>query len=868
MTSLARELRELEATSQLPPSTTQQRVTPSTVLLPAAVGTVSPQLSPFVANTAATLSPQASIPMCMAPLLGLSPFPSSPLHNGSTTLHGTNDGCPDASADRVDNRSCSIINSFDRSSPPTPSVALRISNGSDGSAQSGTVHAHAAPAARSADEDSALDPLTSSSSTATTRLSQGTPENSLMVNTTSAHQSNAEEATSATATTNGTGSGSERSSRSDARLDRGRRCSTTSLYPHPQAHHQQPRPACDASLSWVLTPARDPGGAASQAGSVHYYAPPFPSFAEGVCALYPLPSATEATTPASAAAPSIPPRAASHEEVDSGPPSMASQQETPHQAPGQPQTPLSTTATDTDTDTASPTNAPVQLSLQEGLMISTPLTPRSGRGTPSSMLLVAPSPPRRRSSSATNPSINTVGVRPNYDKSRRGSSTTAATAATVMAAAFTSTQRVPPSASPATATPPSPPPHMRLRSISNGSNAHKNHSNTSGSGIPSTVTFIPIGVQPAIAPASTSFSATSPCQSPTRAAVNASDPGAFISGVAAAPAPPTSDRRISAASPVPYTPSVPKMAALEHTGQASADPRASATPPLQRNPASPTAQPVQNPAYWTFPCTPAVPMTVFLAAPEVSWHSLTGGVTTPPASSVGVAIPDPYSQNFFVGCGVRGTGTSILDGCSSTASIATPLATSPASSAALELQRTSSSRGATWPSAGQTYRNVLVYSGGGTSGQGSGCATTVTASGSSRGLGLPLYSSQPQLLCTPVPLDDTESVCAICLEGRVSKTKTETRGTAALPSTPLQLSHAVAEGASQENDSAAAVMGDTTPANEGAERGGVRGVKPGSCLLSLPCGHCYHQNCVQRWLMESQSCPTCRRDLARDATIT
>lgn len=852
MKSLAREFRELEATSQLPPSTPQQCVAPSTVLLPAAVGTVPPQLSPFVANTAAALSPQASRQMCMAPLLGLSSFPRSPLHNGSTTLQTTNDGCPDTRADRVGSRSCSVIDSFGRSSPPTPSVALRIGDGSRNSGPSGTAHAHAAPAARSADEDSALDPLTSSSSpTATACLSQGTPENSLMMNT-----------TSATATANRTGSGSRRSSRSGARLDRDRRCSTTPPYTEVHAHHQQPRLACDTSLAWVLTPACDPsglstpgvGGAASQAGSVHHYAPPFPSFAKSVCALHPLTGVMEPTTAAPAAAPSIPPRAASREQVSSRPPSMAAKQETPHQAPGQPQGPLSTTTV--TASPMSPTTAPVQLSLQEKLLISAPLTPRSGRGTPSSTLHVAPSPPRRRCSSATNPSISTVGVKPDSGKSRRGGSATTAAAATAMAAAFTSSQLAPSPAAPATATLPSPPPCMRLRSTGDGNSARSNPNNMSVCSIPSAVAVVPIEVQPAILSASPSFFATSPCQSPARAAVSASDSGAFIYGVAAASA-------------VPYTPSAPKMAAIEQPGQASADPRASATPPLQRNPASPTAQPVQNPAYWSVPCTPAVPMTVFLAAPEMSWHSLTGGVTTPPASSIGVAIPDPCSQNFFVGCSVRGTGTSILDGCSSTASIATPLATSPASSAALDPQRTSGNRGATRTSAGQTYRNVLVYGGGGTSGQGGGCATAVTASGSSHGLGLPLYSSQPQLLCTPVPLEDTESVCAICLEGRASRTRTtETRETTALPSTPLQPPHAAGEGARQASDSAAAGMCDTTPADEGAERGAVRGVKPGSCLLSLPCGHCYHQNCLQRWLMESQSCPTCRRDLTRDATIS
>ncbi|GET86285.1 hypothetical protein, conserved [Leishmania tarentolae] len=858
MKSLAKEFKELEATSQLPPSTPQQRLTPSTVFLPAAVSTVPPQLSPFVTSTAAALSPQASLPMCMAPVLDLSAFPRSPLHSGSTTFQSISDGYMDAHADHLGSRSCSVSNPFARSSPQTPAVALRIGNCSDVNVQPGTVHAHATPAARSTDADSAIGPLTSSSSSATTHLLQAMPKNSLMVSTTSAQPSNADEATSVTDTTDQASSSSWRSSLSDPRWDASRHRSASSPSSPAQAR-QQPRSACDTALGCVLTSASNPSGpstqrvgcAAARGGHANHDTPRLPSLAEGTCALYPLTTVMEPKTSASATPPSDLPRVTPHERVKSGRPSTASKHDPPRQAPGRPQTPLS--ATIPTASATSRTKPLVQLSLQERLLVSAPLTPRSGRGTPTSTLHVAPSPSRLRSSSATKLSINAVASKPNYGKSRQ-SSTTAATAATAMTTAVTSSRLVPSPASSATATPPSAAAYMRLSSNSNGSNAHSHRNSKSMSSIPSTIAFLPIGVQPAIGSTSPSFFATSPHPSPSRAAVSASDSGTFIPGVAAASAPPTCDRGLSSASAVLATPSMPKTTALEQPGEASVDPRVSATPPLGRNPASPTVQPVQHPAYWSFPGVPAVSMAVFLAAPEVSWHSVTSGVTTPPPSSIG--------------CGIRGTGTINVDGCSSTASIETPLATSPPSSAALDPQRTSGTRGTAWKSAGQTYRNVLVHGGSSTGGSSAGCATAVTASGSSYGLGLPLYSSQPQLLCTPVPLDDTESVCAICLEGRESNTGAmETQDMTALPSAPLPLPRATEEGASQESDSGAAVMNDVTPADDGAEHGAVRGVKPGSCLLSLPCGHCYHQNCVQRWLMESQSCPTCRRDLTRDATI-
>lgn len=39
----------------------------------------------------------------------------------------------------------------------------------------------------------------------------------------------------------------------------------------------------------------------------------------------------------------------------------------------------------------------------------------------------------------------------------------------------------------------------------------------------------------------------------------------------------------------------------------------------------------------------------------------------------------------------------------------------------------------------------------------------------------------------------------------------------------------------------------------------------GETLRALPCGHCFHDTCVDQWLLRSAHCPTCRRPVAKGA---
>ncbi|KAG5486018.1 hypothetical protein LSCM4_06724 [Leishmania orientalis] len=874
MSFLAREFRELEATSQLPPSTPQQHVAPSTVLLPATVGKLTPQLaamaavagpvcasgvavtmpqlSPSVARNVAAMTPQASIQMCMAPVLGFSPFSGSQVLDGGARLQVTTNGYPDARADRVCSGACN---------------------------RSAMVPAHILPAAASAEEVSAFGPPTSASSTAPPRLSHSTAESLLMVNFTSAHHCTAEGTTPAMPEAITTGSGSCYTNRSDTCLTKRLSCSTASSYPHAQAPHQQMCQVCHAPMTRVLTPVLDPSdpvtpgvdGAASRGGLVHRRTPPFSAVSEGARAFHSLTSVTEPTA-ASATTLAMSSRSASHRQVNIGCPSTALEDGAPHQAP------LSTA---TDTFSAdSRTTACVPPSLQDRMASAAPATVSGGFGPPSSTLYVAPPPAASpcHSDSVTNRYPNAVGAKSSDGKSRGGGHTSASIAGTAMATAFASSRLPPSPASSATVTSP-PPPSMRLSS-SDGNDAHLHRSDSSAGNTSSTIAFVPIEVQPTFATAAPSFFATPACRSPAHAAVSAGEPAASLSALEAASAPPTLMRGLPSSSAALFTSAVPTMVALQQPCQASGGPREPTTPPLRQHPAPLATHPLQHTAYWSLPRAPAGTMTVILAAPEVNWHSLTGGRATTPASSAGAAASDPCGHTFIAGCSARGTETPTAGSCSSPASIATSrtvspgmLTTSPASSAGLEAQRASGGRGATRTTAGQTYRSVLVHGGCGVGGRGGGANTGLTAPGSGYGLGLPLYSSQPQLLCTPVPLDDTESVCAICLEGRVSTTMTETAESTSLSSPPLQPPRAAEEESCQESDSGGGALSDLATADdstfdEEVEHGTTRGVKPGSCLLSLPCGHCYHQNCVQRWLIESQSCPMCRRDLTRDATIS
>lgn len=41
----------------------------------------------------------------------------------------------------------------------------------------------------------------------------------------------------------------------------------------------------------------------------------------------------------------------------------------------------------------------------------------------------------------------------------------------------------------------------------------------------------------------------------------------------------------------------------------------------------------------------------------------------------------------------------------------------------------------------------------------------------------------------------------------------------------------------------------------------IEPLRPGELVRLLPCGHCFHQPCVDPWLLEQRSCPMCKMDI-------
>ena len=39
--------------------------------------------------------------------------------------------------------------------------------------------------------------------------------------------------------------------------------------------------------------------------------------------------------------------------------------------------------------------------------------------------------------------------------------------------------------------------------------------------------------------------------------------------------------------------------------------------------------------------------------------------------------------------------------------------------------------------------------------------------------------------------------------------------------------------------------------------------KNGDCLITLPCLHLYHKECIENWLNEELNCPVCKFDLKK-----
>ncbi|KPA77516.1 hypothetical protein ABB37_06899 [Leptomonas pyrrhocoris] len=345
-------------------------------------------------------------------------------------------------------------------------------------------------------------------------------------------------------------------------------------------------------------------------------------------------------------------------------------------------------------------------------------------------------------------------------------------------------------------------------------------------GFPGNLTFLPIEVQPA---------STMP---PFFGSVgNVAAAGASPVGAITHPRATVGDRCGFQADSA--TGRVPSMSRVEHPVailEEASSSHGCCCPPLLHSATTPAHA---AHAAWPPYAAPGL-VTAILAAPEVSWSSFNATVAadnattvrTTPHTTTGVAAT-PSGGEYRSSRGI-------------------------ASSAPWLQQVGGGSNSSSMHDPGAPYPNTTGCGGhpaGGVGGDDrslnrSTIGHAVSANVRSYSAALPSFNSsiQFQLACSPVPLEDTESECVICLEGHPSHAdNTQGRCASVMPT--------MTDGA----------VASATPAVT-ADFGG--GVKPGSQLLMMPCKHCCHQNCLQRWLIQSTCCPICRRDLTQDATLS
>jgi hypothetical protein len=386
--------------------------------------------------------------------------------------------------------------------------------------------------------------------------------------------------------------------------------------------------------------------------------------------------------------------------------------------------------------------------------------------------------------------------------------------------------------------------HLYAHSIFSSATTATTATNAASGAFPGHLTFLPIEVQPtatvtpffgSMGSVGVAVAATSPSVSTTRTCASRTHAQEY--GVA---------HDHDAAHRV-----VPAMPRLERPASSSDEPSCSGC--VSASAATPTHPHVA----WTSHAGPGV-VTAILAAPEVSWSSFNAA-----------AADSAAATSAATGSSYEGSASGSADTHSPCNSCSFTQATSPAP----WLQRMSSGAGGSssdpvtagccpphatnhFPSNHNNISDTVTHSGSSRYPIGSANAEggtpnrtplthTVSASVHSYSAALPTFSAtgQFQLSCSAVPLEDTESQCVICFEGHPCQVDSEA------PANPgnAQGRHIAADG-------------PTT------DFGG--GVKPGSQLLMMPCKHCCHQNCLQRWLIQSTHCPICRRDLAQDATLS